>query len=145
MIYLGIDPGIYGALAMLHSHGYAEVYDAPIYRAGGKNKFDDKQAAMMVKPLAPQGCIAAVETTYMGYKSAENIGKWKGILAAVGIPYLEVYPVHWQTFCGIYGKKGKEPSIKRAQEKWPSLNIADKEDGKADAINIADWCRGKQG
>jgi hypothetical protein len=137
--YVGVDPGLEGGLAILSDDGSGSIYRTPTIRLlNGKRIFDATTARGILNRLPKSLTVAAVETTYRAAKASENIGLWKGIFVGLGIPHVPVYPITWQKWCQIYPPGSKEPSIKRAAEKWPGWMEA-RHDGIADALNIADW------
>jgi hypothetical protein len=93
--YLGIDPGVTGAIALIHSEGQ-RVEDWP---------GDEVAASELIRTLSLEYDIrrAAVEDLGTGppkgklgfVKLSENKGIWRGILASHGIPFQLVRPQEW--------------------------------------------------
>jgi len=142
MSVVGIDPGQTGAVAFIHSDGY-EVYDWP---------GDEVAAADIIRSVATRRRIrlAAIEQVSARpgqgvssmFKFGANFGAWKGILAALGIPFRTVRPQEWQK--GIVPKKEGtvKPSLTVARRMFPLAELGRQKDhGRADALLIAEWAR----
>ena len=140
-IWIGIDPGKSGAIAAVGQDYYiVESY----FR-------DELGCADIVHNLINEHKIvcAAIESVHAMPKQGvvsmfnfgANFGAWKGILAALGIPFRLVTPQEWQK--GYFAKgEGKEGSLAAARRLFPQVDLSRKKDhGKADALLIADWCR----
>jgi crossover junction endodeoxyribonuclease RuvC len=159
MIYIGIDPGITGAVVAVHEDGDVKFFDTPcieLKKSGKGYKTDFLPAGMadilgMYKGARPDECHAFIEQVSsmpgQGVASTFGFGKgygiWIGILAAYGIPYTFVTPQRWKkTF--MLGKTDKDASRLRAMELFPSASpqLARKKDiGRADALLIAAYGR----
>ena len=139
--YLGIDPGITGAIALIHDDGQIvedwpgdEVGAADIVRAWSVTYKIRLAAIERVNAMPGQG----VSSTF---KFGANFGAWKGILAALQIPFRTVRPQEWQK--GLVPKcEGKSTSIAVARRLFPNMDLHRKADhNRADALLIADWAR----
>ena len=160
MIFIGIDPGLTGAIAALRQDGgIAGLWDAPILTVK-KNKATrhELNIADMVEILKTlpalhdaQALVAAVERVSsmpgQGVASSFSFGKgfgiWLGILSALGIPYDLVHPVRWKKLMLDGMGKDKDASRIRAKELFGSqvdLSLK-KHHGRADALLIAEWRR----
>ena len=163
MIYIGIDPGLNGAVGVITSHGqsyigsdHVNVFDTPTALVEGeKTKRKDLVPAMapLLKPFADRSDVVAVlENVHsmpkQGVSSSfcfgESKGMWEGILAAYNIPTEMVSPQRWKK--EIMADQGKEKSAARfkAMALFPSL--ADqlklvKHDGRAEALLLAEYGR----
>jgi hypothetical protein len=143
-VFLGIDPGQSGAMAILTSAGDIELKDW----AGGPamvTTLDEWQliygvtvAALELVGAAPgQGVVSM-------FNFGTNYGWWQGLLDARRIPYRLVRPQTWQVGLGIPRKKSKQdkPSLLAARRLFPTAPLAlKKHHGRADALLIADWLR----
>lgn len=146
-MFLGIDPGKSGAVAVVHEAG---VY---LY----SETFAKTSPADLVALL--DGCIqfAVIEkvsaSPQMGVTSAFTFGQWyglaEGILVSLGIPFERVTPQKWQKEFGLIqrGKKlgdteKKRQNKARCQELFPGVKITN---ANADAILIAEYCRRVKG
>lgn len=156
-IYIGIDPGIHGAMALLNSKSGPLVFD-----------FDDGQTLTTLHDLYLSSWghdyVALLERVHSlpkqgmssTFKFATNFGQWIGRLEALGIPFDFVLPKTWQKeMFGAMPKKTmkrqgkmvvdtKTMSLERARVLFPDLREKlklKKHDGRADALLVAEYCR----
>ena len=162
MIYIGIDPGLSGAVAVIDDtaefpeNPRVQVFDTPTALVEGektKRKHLPPAMALLLKPYAERSDVLAVlENVHsmpkQGVSSSfcfgEGKGMWVGILAAYNIPTEMVSPQRWKK--EIMADQGKEKSAARfkAMALFPSL--ADqlklvKHDGRAEALLLAEYGR----
>ena len=134
MIYLGIDPGKLGGIAIVGD--FTQAWKTPeterdlhdlIAELGGPNF-----AVIEKVHSSPQ----------MGVKSAFTFGRGygflRGLLTAFCIPFEEVSPQKWQKAMACLTHGDKNVSKAKAQQLWPHLKITH---GVADALLIAEYCR----
>lgn len=143
-IYLGIDPGASGGIAVL-TNDHARCFPMP------------GTARDLWELLKPDGGIgfAAIEKVggYVGEKQpgsrmfefGRNYGECLMALAAAGIPHEEVPPRRWQQALRIAPRKKDESKTlwknrlkARAQQLFPSVKVTL---AVADALLIAEYCR----
>jgi crossover junction endodeoxyribonuclease RuvC len=152
--YIGIDPGLTGAVAVIDAGGrLVSATRTPIIRAaaGGKSQYD---TPAMVELLAEhKDCRVALELVgamphdgvASSFRFGTGWGLWQGILAALALPTVLVRPKEWQaaTLVGLpRGKAVKTSAVSAAQALFPTLPIKVKADwGMADAALMAEWCR----
>lgn len=139
--YLGIDPGVTGAIALIHPDGQV-VEDWPGDEVAAVNlirflalQYDIRRAAIEDMGTGPfKGKLAFV-------KLSENKGIWRGILASHGIPFRLVWPQQWQK--GIVPpKSGKEGSLAVARRLFPNMDLHRRADhNRAEALLIAEYVR----
>src|ERR1035437_8333356 len=122
MIYIGIDPGLSGAVAVI-TPDFNIVYDTPTVLVEGektKRKYLVPAMAMLLKPYASrQDVLAVLENVHSMPKQAvassfcfgEGKGMWEGILAAFEIPVELVSPQRWKK--AIMADQGKDKSAAR--------------------------------
>lgn len=141
MIYLGIDPGKSGGIAIL-DQGFDGWFcrtirtletPADIVNWILLNTYNESAMAMIEKVhSSPQ----------MGVKSAFSFGQsfgWLlGVLDALRIPYEFVSPQKWQAAMGCKTGGDKNVSKAAAQRLWPNEKITH---ANADALLIAEYCR----
>ena len=115
MIYIGIDPGLNGAVGVITRHGqsyigsdHVNVFDTPTALVEGektKRKYLVPAMALLLKPFADRSDVVAVlENVHsmpkQGVSSSfcfgESKGMWEGILAAYNIPTEMVSPQRWK-------------------------------------------------
>ena len=163
MVYIGIDPGLDGAIAAITSHQKGLVIiDTPTVKVGKKREMDAKQAASILKSLrVPKGnkdwsvakqpqVICALEKVHsmpkQGVASTFTFGKgygiWLGLLTAFQIPPELVTPQAWKKLMLSGGSKEKGASILRVQQLFPGADVhLKKHDGRADALLLAEYIR----
>lgn len=119
MIYIGVDPGKKGGVAVIDGDD-VEVY------AWDDQTFVNVMAATMNKGK----CVAAVEKvgafSGQGVKSmfsfGHSLGYIEGVLAALGIPYQLIPPVAWKRSFSLIGKD-KKASIETCHKLFPDVNL----------------------
>lgn len=158
--YIGIDPGISGAIAVIGAAGAVEFFDTPILQIKSgkslKNIIDANAAALLLQSIHPSYVI--IEKVWamtkgaggasMGSTSAFNFGMgfgiWLGIIAALQIPHEQVAPVTWKRRLMLDMGQEKDASRLRAMQLFPqasgSLNLK-KHHGRADALLLAEYAR----
>ena len=152
MIFIGIDPGLNGAIAFFDTEkGHLSVLDMPVLEVqrNGKTK----------KEISPHGLASILTLGACGWKPAavlervgampgqgvtsvfsfgRSVGLVEGVLAAYNIPVSIVTPQAWQKAAAVRG--GKDGSRQRACELFPNyanLFARKKDDGRADAACMA--------
>lgn len=163
MIYIGIDPGITGAVAFVDgATGAASVFDLPIHSAD--RRIDGLKLALLMREHAPAsiGGRAFLEKLHaraggggmqqMG-SMMKTVGIILGAIDCTRFPLVEVTPQSWKKTFGLIDKPslGKEKKTD-SQRKGESLTVARrlfpaleadlkraKDDGRAEALLIAHW------
>lgn len=146
MIYIGVDPGASGAIAIIGSD-FTSVFDTPdIHTIASALKSlrqvnsDIRGAIEKVGAMPKQG----VSSTF---SFGSMYGAVQGVFSALSIPYVLVPPREWQKGIippSLEPKERKEKSIEIAlsrypdTEKWLKLK---KHHGRADALHIANYAR----
>ena len=144
--WLGIDPGITGALALLDEQGEAvELIDMPGNVADladwiwGVWSWDTAtehqiQAVVEIQSAYPkQGVVSS-------FKTGKGYGEILGCLAALRIPYRLVAPGTWKRAMGV--SADKEQARAKARERWPTASLSRKKDhGRAEALLLAEYLR----
>ena len=160
MIYIGIDPGLSGAVAVIQdTEAYfgehrIDVFDTPTALVEGektKRKYLVPAMCRLLVQYAKRNDVLAVlehvhsmpkQGVASSFCFGEGKGMWEGILAAFEIPTELVSPQRWKK--AIMADQGKEKSAARfkAMALFPSL--ADhlklvKHDGRAEALLMAEY------
>lgn len=144
---MGIDPGKSGAIAVINSGGEIKyLFDWPgdEIQAAGIVRYISTNTAYLSASIEKVSAMPKQGVTSM-FKFGTNYGIYKGILAALKIPFVEVRPQAWQK--GVVSKKqdGKKANVAAAGRMFPSAELhgprGGAKDGRADALLIADWCR----
>ena len=157
MIYIGIDPGLSGAVAVVSDYG-VYVWDTPTALVEGettKRKYLVPAMALLIKPYAGHPDVLAVlenvhsmpkQGVASSFCFGEGKGMWEGILAAFGIPTELVSPQRWKK--AIMADQGKEKSAARFKAMALFPILADqlklvKHDGRAEALLMAEYGKRK--
>ena len=150
-IYVGIDPGSKGAIAVIDDDGDAlSVYDMPTIehlmthttglRSTEGNRY--RVAIESVHPLPGQSCTATF-TYGQNFMLAKLIG-----LCYNSKPVM-VSPQKWKNHYGLKRIKGesktdyKKRSVDKARELFPDMvpGLPYSKDGRAEALLIAQWLK----
>lgn len=152
MIYIGIDPGKDGGLAIM-----AHKNDMVIHAYAWDDLLFVQQMRLIQKmyPIPEGNVIAAVEKVGampgQGVTSMFNFGKSagfiEGVLAALLIPYQLIAPKRWKAEFGL--NSDKQHSIDVCKRLFPDLRLLRNErcrkesDGMAEAALLAEFARRK--
>ena len=141
MIYIGIDPGKNGGIAVI-GRNYVGCY-----------VYDDAKLIRHCKILKAKKCICYLEQVHampkQGVSSTFNFGMnfgfIQGVLKAYGIPYELVSPQKWKKEFSC--TSDKNTSIEVCKRLFPGVNLKATErckkdhDGIAEALLIAEYGR----
>jgi crossover junction endodeoxyribonuclease RuvC len=151
--YIGIDPGISGAVAILDKKGdIVLIFDMPTVeiKVGSSMKKKIAPAAIVdeLLPFTKEPCIALIEK--VGARPGEgavsmfgfgrSLGVIEGVLAALQVPYSLVAPTVWTK--AMRTNPGKDGSREKAMELWPkdaAYFKRVKDNGRSDAALIAKY------
>lgn len=160
--WIGIDPGLSGAVARVTDDGQADVFDVPtlsVKASGGKMKtilneaamvhllrlFDGKFHATIENVHAMPGNGIRKPSPSSMFSFGQGFGTWLGILAALEVPYTRVEPKRWKALMLDGLNKGdKDSSRQRALQLFPQLagELKFKKDAdRAEALLIAEYGR----
>lgn len=149
MIFIGIDPGLHGAVGIIDGNQVV-VQDTPSTTFDGKGKYLPQAMAAQLARFKdmPQSVLAILEDVHsmpkQGVASSFNFGVgkglWLGILAAYNIPTQLVSPQRWKKTMELNSDKNTARAL--AAKLFPS--IADqlklvKHDGRAEALLMAEY------
>ncbi len=145
MIYIGIDPGKSGGIAIVES-GFDPVEFPPETVRLSETPADVVDwiwSTVGIQSCPARAYIEQVHATpQMGVTSAFTFGKsygWLlGVLDALRIPYEFVSPQKWQKAMGCLSKGDKNVTKAAAQRLWPTDRITN---ATADALLIAEYGR----
>ena len=152
---IGIDPGLGGAIVVLDGEGeFAWGQRTPIIQAKRKEhdipsmrdcltraatEFDYLTVGIEKVHTLPRDGRVGAFSFGCGY------GIWLGLLAGLGIPYIEILPQAWQArmLAGLpKGPHTKASAVRAAKSRFPHIPINVKADwGLADAALIAAYAR----
>lgn len=143
MIYIGIDPGTSGALAMISESRAAKVipWSPEAYRdaLAGVSLANEYAVACLEKV----GAMPGQGVTGM-FNFGKNYGHIIGLLEANGIPYELVHPRKWQKEFSVTDKNSSLEICKRL---FPLISLkrnkkCKKDDnGMSDALLMAEYAR----
>ena len=151
MKIIGIDPGLNGAIAVMHDKKVINMYDMPVMAEGKKNKrqLNSSQLVNIIKEniYEDEETIVVVEQVNampgQGVTSMFNFGQTfgaiKGVCAALKLPIFFVRPSKWKKHFELINSS-KDASRTKVIEMYPTLSgqLAKKRDvNKSDAILIA--------
>ena len=151
MKIIGIDPGLSGAIAVMHDKKVMNMYDMPVMAEGKKNKrqLNSSQLVNIIKENIneDEDTIVVVEQVNampgQGVTSMFNFGQTfgaiKGVCAALRLPIFFVRPSKWKKHFELINSS-KDASRTKVIEMYPALSsqLAKKRDvNKSDAVLIA--------
>jgi hypothetical protein len=158
MIFIGIDPGLGGAIAVLRDRSQPIIFDAPVFQEDGSAR-RSYNVPGMVGILAEfqgefQGDITVVAIEHLhampgngsiaNFASGLGVGLWRGIASALRLKVELVRAAKWKKEMLSGRGKGKDQSVTRVLELFPEIapQFARKKDhGRADALLLALYCR----
>ena len=139
-MYIGIDPGKTGAVAILDDKGnYINVLDfgqeelmptligyAPVVKFAYLEK---------VHSMPGQGVVST-------FSFGENFGWWQGVLGSLGIPYTTIRPQDWMKKYSLQKSSSSDkPGLEVARKLFPEAPLClKKHHNRADALLIARAC-----
>ena len=150
--YIGIDPGLAGAVARIDCMGIADVFDIPtVVVKGTRRDYLAHQFATLVRTLSPNA-VAVIEQPFAMPRQASNTtllqgrgyGLAEGILVGCGVAYEAVAPAKWKKAMSIPPGSEKGASRVMASRLFPYLapQLARvRDDGRAEALLLAVYAR----
>jgi crossover junction endodeoxyribonuclease RuvC len=168
VIFIGIDPGVTGAIAAMGALSGIELHDLPTMqrgKTGNKQQINGGELARILLGYKAMECHVYLELVRamppaaraaggsggarMGSTSAFNFGhtagKIEGVIEALGLPYTLIPPERWKTAAGLKGAE-KDASRTRALQLFPNVGhmLQRKKDvGRAEALLIARFGSGE--
>jgi crossover junction endodeoxyribonuclease RuvC len=170
MKYIGIDPGLNGAVALIDEDvigqpglGYfVGVDDTPTMEVESNGKVRNKYNLIAMSALlgyfyesrgmSEQRVIVTLESVHSmpkqgvasSFTFGEGLGIWKGIIAARGFSLELPSPQRWKKAMMADMGKDKDASRLKAIQLFPSmapLLSRKKDDGRAEALLLAEYGR----
>lgn len=161
MLYVGVDPGVSGAIAFLYPRAPVVIDMPTLQIKTGKKTKNMLDAATLATILGQDIMPMHVyvedvhpmpkEGTVSSFSFGVSNGIIIGILAAYKIPYTKVTPQRWKKLMLDGMPKDKGASIARALQLFPSLSNqlitkrGAKKDGRAEALLIAVYAKRMEG
>ena len=159
-IIIGIDPGVSGALAVIHPTGYTS-HDTPTVKVkvgkGMRTRYDLQEMVSLVKRILDNAtsndltveCWLENVHAMPGqgvssmFSMGRGLGNWEAIIATMRIPLNYVSPVRWKnTIMDGMGKE-KDAAVLKAQQIFPLAVLRTERgrllDGRAEALLIAEY------
>lgn len=152
MRIVGVDPGCYGALALLVGDSLRDIVDMPIVKVRrgktDKAEVNGYELGDVLRRLAPD--VLVIEQvggmTGQGASMAFNFGRAAGApeyaAKTLGVRVEPVAPITWKRALRV--NPGKDGSRHMAMKLWPGSAAQfarKKDDGRAEAALIARWFR----
>ena len=158
MIYVGIDPGLSGAVAVINEDFVINLYDCPTLKVGKKNEPDTLGMSRILERVAftRAGLVVGIERVHSmpdqgvasTFKFGMGFGVWLGILASLKLSHELITPQAWKKVMMSGMPKEKDASRQRALQLFPAsaddLRLK-KHHGRADALLIAEYMRRTHG
>jgi hypothetical protein len=162
VIYIGIDPGKDGAVAVIGegiSGLVVDIYDAPtraVRKNSSKRDYDESAMVAILSEYAHRhGVVAGLENVHAMkgqgvtsmFSMGEGLGLWRGILAMGRIPWQFVTPQSWKRALMDGQPKEKAASVIVASRLYPHYahlllgKLGGPKDGRADALLIAEYVK----
>jgi crossover junction endodeoxyribonuclease RuvC len=163
MIFVGIDPGLQGAVAVIHPEfdGKAPVvvFDTPscTVTRSGKHRheylIENMRDILMREAHSDCETLAVIEAVHsmpgQGVSSCFSFGRglgiWEGLLVGCGIPYQKIAPQTWKKqMMADMARDNKDSSRLAAMRLFPAMSeqlARKKDDGRAEAILLAEYAR----
>ena len=149
-LYIGIDPGLRGALAVIdEALDVIALHDVPTLtlkaRGGNTQQYDLPGMAQLLRPYVGQSAHVTLEESQampgQGVRSTfttgVGFGAWLALLAALEIPYTRVRPAVWKRMFMLRGQD-KEAARLLAQQLFPSTDLRlKKHHNRAEALLLA--------
>lgn len=143
-VYVGIDPGKSGAMAILYPNGSIETIPFNMVNyvdaIRGLTDYPVKCCLEKVGAMPGQGVVSM-------FNFGHNLGFIEGVLQSNSIPYQLVLPQTWKKEFSLSSEKAK--SIEVCQKLFPKANLLATQrsrkpsDGIAEAILMAEYARRK--
>ena len=145
MIYIGIDPGASGGIAMTNDSGHtwtfklANMTERDVWEelhAVRISNVDGERAIIEQVHSMPKQGVAST------FKFGVSYGGLRMALVAAGIPFESVTPAKWQGFLGCRTGGDKNVTKAKAQELFPGVKVTH---AVADALLLAEYARRTHG
>lgn len=157
MIFIGIDPGLSGAIAAVTTNGHAAVWDMQtILKGYGSVKSEVNAAALfaclnrLVNNEDRDVAVAALErvnsmpgqAASSTFSLGDSFGVARACLACAAVPTQYVTPQTWKKHFGL--SKEKEEARSLAIKLYPTVELhLKKYVDRAEALLIATWLKEK--
>lgn len=143
MLFIGIDPGASGAIAVVDYQSViidvcitakCTELDQSLFLDGISGRFGSVPLRAMLEQVNAMPKQGVVST----FKFGQSFGFLRGLLAGHQIPFELVRPQKWQQVMGCLSKGDKNVTKAAAQRLWPQHKITH---ANADALLLAEFAR----
>jgi crossover junction endodeoxyribonuclease RuvC len=153
VIYIGIDPGLNGAVAVIAEAGNPLVFDTPTMVVSGVKEKRVYNTAAMALLLAPfKDALVVLESVHSmpkqgvasSFSFGQGLGMWQGIIAAFGLSLEMPSPQRWKKEMLADQGKDKAAARYKAMQLFPAIagRFAQvKDDGRAEALLMGEYGR----
>ena len=149
--YLGIDPGLTGAIARLRD-GEVECFDMPLMKVGKRKVCDEMRTVLLLNELINDDTVVILEkvggrpgqSASAGFTFGRGVGVVVGTLLFKAATHHEVRPQEWKRSVMSGSSKEKGASRQIATRIFPKQSdqfVRVKDHGRADAALIAEYGR----
>ena len=149
MIYVGIDPGQSGGIAIIQGE-VVTVRAMPV-----RDKEIDAREIHSILAFLPERTMVFMERVHampgQGVTSmftfGKGYGKILGVLETMDIPYVLITPQTWKNVVLVGTDKGKSAAVEFCRARYPKVLLLETprcrvpHDGMADALCIAEYGR----
>ena len=163
-LFVGVDPGLTGALVAINSRGGVEGQLIMPRQGGSKGPLDTRAilswlAEMKAGGVGLFGAIERVSTrpgqgAVSTLTSGVNWGRIDALFVALGVRYETPTPQQWKRALGLPKRSGKEraqgkiDAVEMASRLFPAMDLmpgrrSTPHDGLADAVLVAEYARRK--
>lgn len=149
-LYVGVDPGVSGGLALLSDGGEVHAVAMPATERDLWDWFYELPDAEMVAVLEQVGGFIKGAPAFVGnsmFKFGTSYGLLRMALTAADVPFETATPQKWQKALGIPTRRKTESPTQwknrlkaRAQQLFPKVKVTL---ATSDALLIAEYCRRK--
>ena len=148
-MYLGIDPGFSGALAVLSEKlDVIHYQDMPVIEVGNKRELDEpglRDVFAKYSPHYTKLTVGIEKSQTMPNQGIVSSGRYmasygflRGLCVGMGLPYILIRPPSWKKVMLADMPKEKGSSIQKVGQLYPGIKLTRKKDhGISDAILIA--------
>jgi hypothetical protein len=145
-VYVGIDPGKTGAVAVLHNPEDITFYETQEFLVSHQDRISSPIFSFIevfvciekAQPFPDQGVVSV-------FSYGVEYGKMIGMLKVLDIPFAEIHPNLWKKEFSLFHQP-KERSVEVAKQLFPSVVdklTLKKHHNRAEALLIAEYARRK--
>jgi crossover junction endodeoxyribonuclease RuvC len=148
-VFIGVDPGLTGAVAFIDSRGKAKVFDLPHHPT--QHRLDGFRLASLMRSMAPADDEVHVYVEKLHARAGgggmvqmgsmmQSVGIIQGAIDCTRFPVTEITPQTWKRLYRLTSDKAKSLELARRlyPELQPDLKLA-KHDGRAEALLLAHY------